>query len=372
MKLLERLKKSKKGEKDGRVVNRLCMLILFLNLGGTFSETGRKHGCDRRTVSKWWRRLKATRKTPRGIRDALSDRPRTGRRPKIDRGLLEEARKWCEGRAFEIPELSDKLFELSGVRLSKSQVRVYARRWGHRRKKTEPIEIKRASAGAVRVWRHRLFKTIEKFEKLGYTIVTMDEAHFRDAVMSLRYWSMIGMRIFMQWSGNHKRFTMMYSMTSTGKPFFHYCDTANTQTFLEHIEKVYQEVGKMVLVLDRASYHMSDDAMTFFKKRDIILVWYPVGHPYLNPVEEVWSVLKAAVNNSVRYADINTHLDAVCRFMSGHKFDYDFATFWRRRAPKGITRPFIRMEGELDPDIAGRRIATDPKKKKKKTKKKRA
>ena len=124
--MLERLKKSRNVEKGSRVMNRLCMLILFFNLGSTFSEAGRRHGCDRRTVSKWWGRLKSARKTPAGIREALSDRPRTGRRPKIDRKLLEEARKWCEGRAFEPQELSDKLYELSGVKLSKNRVRAYA------------------------------------------------------------------------------------------------------------------------------------------------------------------------------------------------------------------------------------------------------
>ena len=162
------------------------------------------------------------------------------------------------------------------------------RKWGHSRKKTEPIEIRRASREFVRVWRHRLFKTRAKFEALGYTMVTMDEAHFHDSVMSSRFWSQIGVRIFMLWTGNHKRFSMMCSMTSDNRTFFNHCTTANTQTFLEHIEQVYQKVGKMVLVLDRASYHKSKKAMAYFKTRDIILVWYPTGHPYLNPVEEVW------------------------------------------------------------------------------------
>ncbi len=53
MDLLEQLLNIiRRTEKDGRVVRRLCMSILFFSLG-TFSDTGRKHSCDRRTVSMW-------------------------------------------------------------------------------------------------------------------------------------------------------------------------------------------------------------------------------------------------------------------------------------------------------------------------------
>ena len=47
----------------------------------------------------------------------------------------------------------------------------------------------------------------------------------------------------------------------------------------------------MVLIPGKASWHISKDAERFFAERDIIVLWYPIGHPYLNPVEEVWSVL---------------------------------------------------------------------------------
>ena len=49
------------------------------------------------------------------------------------------------------------------------------------------------------------------------------------------------------------------------------------------MDKVYKKVGKMVLILDKASWHTSQDAQIFFAERDIIVMWYPTGHPYLNP-----------------------------------------------------------------------------------------
>ena len=365
MVLLEQLTKARDTEKNTQIIKRIMMVIAFLTVG-TFSGAGRNTNYDRRTVAKWWNRLKAARKTPKGIREAFADRPRSGAPTKIDKKVLEEVRKWCEGRAFETQHVSDKLFEMSNVRLSDSQVRRYMKKWGHSKKKTEPVEIKRALMGTVRVWRHRLFAKIERLEKLGYTTVTMDEMHVRDSERSRKFWSKIGVRVYSLWSGNHKRFSLLASMTSDGNVFMDYATTANTDTFLAHIDRVYQKVGKMVLVLDRASYHKSQDAMKFFKERDIKLVWYPAGHPYLNPVEEMWHIIRMSVSDSIRYADAKSHLNAVFNFVKLHKFDYDFTAFWSRRPNKGILLPFIRIEGELDPSITMHEIVVPKKKKKKK------
>ena len=114
---------------------------------------------------------------------------------------------------------------------------------------------------------------------MGYTIVTQDELHFKDAAMSAKYWAKLCLRIFMLWSGGFHRFSMICSMTQDGKQFFNHCQTVNTASFLEHMDKVYREVGKMVLMLDKALWHTSQEAERFFAERDIIVLWYPIGHP---------------------------------------------------------------------------------------------
>lgn len=130
MQLSDGIATARDTEKNTRVVRRLAMIDAFLTTG-SFSVAARDCGCDKRTVARWWRELGDTRKTPREIREALSDRPRSGRPPKIDKKLLAEAEKWCKGRAFETGDLSDKLEDLSGVKLGMCQVRRYARQWRH-------------------------------------------------------------------------------------------------------------------------------------------------------------------------------------------------------------------------------------------------
>ena len=239
----------------------------------------------------WYCRFACAAKSFQGIRQALSDKPRSGRPPKIDRKILNKARHWCEERAFTPVELHDKLEEMSGKNLGISQIRRYARQWGYSRKKTQPIMVSRTPIEEVNKWRASLYQKIARYTKMGYTVVTQDESHFKDAAMSAKYWAKLCLRIFMLWSGGFHRFSMICSMTQDGRQFFNHCQTVNTASFLEHMDKVYREVGKMVLILDKAPWHISKETKRFFAERDIIVLWYPIGHPYLNPVEEVWSVL---------------------------------------------------------------------------------
>ena len=357
------LKQVQKVECVGCISHRLFMLLAFMIMK-TFVNTAKISCCDRRTVTMWHYRFACAAKSFHGIRQALSDKPRSGRPPKIDRKILNKARHWCKERAFTPVELHDKLEEMSGENLGISQIRRYARQWGCSRKKTQPIMVNRTPVEEVNKWRASLYQKIARYTKMGYTVVTQDESHFKDAAMSAKYWAKLCLRIFMLWSGGFHRFSMICSMTQDGRQFFNHCQTANTTSFLEHMDKVYREVGKMVLILDKAPWHTSKETERFFAERDIIVPWYPIGHPYLNPVEEVWSVLKRAMNHSIRYADKDAHLAAVYEFIRARKFDYNFKKFWKREPPKGIMRPFIKMDGQPNPDIVSHQVSSKPAQKK--------
>ena len=227
------LKQVQKVEHVGRISRQLSMLLAFMVIK-TFVNTAKISCCDRRTVAMWYYRFACAAKSFQGIRQALSDKPRSGRPPKIDRKILNKARHWCEERAFTPVELHDKLEEMSGKNLGISQIRRYARQWGYSRKKTQPIMVSRTPIEEVNKWRASLYQKIARYTKMGYTIVTQDESHFNDAAMSAKYWAKLCLRIFMLWSGGFHRFSMICSMTQDGRQFFNHCQTLNTTSFLEH------------------------------------------------------------------------------------------------------------------------------------------
>ena len=49
-------------------------------------------------------------------------------------------------------------------------------------------------------------------------------------------------------------------------------DSADSTSFAEPIAKVYDKVGKMVLVLDRAPWHQSHAVKKVLTERDIIVI----------------------------------------------------------------------------------------------------
>ncbi len=63
-----------------------------------------------------------------------------------------------------------------------------------------------------------------------------------------------------------------------------------------------------------------------------------MGHPYLNPAE-IWSILECAIDHSIYYADLNSHLEAVYGFI---KLDYNFAKYWNQKPPEVMMNSFVK------------------------------
>ena len=61
-----------------------------------------------------------------------------------------------------------------------------------------------------------------------------------------------------------------------------------------------------------------------------------------------------------RYAEKDAHLAAVYEFIRVYKFDYNFKRFWKRESPKGIMRPFIKMDDQPNPDIVSHQVSSKP------------
>lgn len=65
-------------------------------------------------------------------------------------------------------------------------------------------------------------------------------------------------------------------------------------TFLEHLLVEKYPTGRLILVLDRASYHKSAAslaALSLFEHR-IMIIWLPAYCTELNPIERFWRYLK--------------------------------------------------------------------------------
>ena len=146
-KVLSAILRSEHNTRVARRLAMLSMLIVFFTTGSTFAAVGIMTQWDKRTVKMWYARFSVCTMSRKGIKKALSDKPRSGSPTKISKKHLDEAKRWCETQSFSVPELSAKLKELSGVQLSTRQVRIYAKKWGNSTKKVTANRAKASNDG---------------------------------------------------------------------------------------------------------------------------------------------------------------------------------------------------------------------------------
>ena len=71
-------------------------------------------------------------------------------------------------------------------------------------------------------------------------------------------------------------------------------ERTNSETFVEFLKELRQEYGRLIILLDNASYRRYKAVNEFAKSAcgEIKLVYLPPYAPQLNPIEIQWRVLK--------------------------------------------------------------------------------
>ena len=117
-----------------------------------------------------------------------------------------------------------------------------------------------------------------------------DEAFFmHDTVSGRKYWSPKGRRISVPYTGSHRKVTIYGSLASDCRQFFRTYDKFNAVTFVAYLKELQMHFGKAVLICDRASQHRSRHVRKFLRKnKNVKIMYFPKGSPYLNAVEECW------------------------------------------------------------------------------------
>ena len=92
---------------------------------------------------------------------------------------------------------------------------------------------------------------------------------------------------------------------------------ANTDSFLDFMESLQKQYGKLLLFADNAAYHKSNRVKQFLaeSKGDVVIRYFPKYTPQLNPIEIQWRDIKKSIGNSF-FEDASTMQDTIKNVIS--------------------------------------------------------
>ncbi|MEK7075093.1 MAG: IS630 family transposase [Patescibacteria group bacterium] len=157
-----------------------------------------------------------------------------------------------------------------------------------------------------------------------YTIICIDEAHFRRDADKRRCWSPIGKTPIVHVNGSTQNTNVYGAYTLDGKFHYKFVEkqlAITTIAFFERLRKIYR---KIIFVLDRATWHTAKIVQEYVEKfkGDIQLVFFPKTSPDANPVEECWRQTRNNVTANTAFGDTELLKKALRSEWNKQKFQH--------------------------------------------------
>lgn len=138
-----------------------------------------------------------------------------------------------------------------------------------------------------------------------YTIISIDEAHFRRDADKRRCWSPIGKTPIVHVNGSTQNTNVYGAYTLDGKFHYKFVEkqiAIKTIAFLERLRKIYK---KVIFLLDNARWHTAKKVEEYVAKfeGDVQLVFFPKTSPDVNPVEECWRQTRNDVTGNCAFSN---------------------------------------------------------------------
>ena len=323
----EELEKACKKEKDHKVRTRMVAVRMVRVLNMSVEETANLQVHCPTWVRDWLRRY------DEGGLEGLRDLPRCGRPRRILRNVMDEIIANVAGCRITPMGLQQYIRAQTGTSLHITYVRKIMRLYNLSPKVAQKIHINRANRKAVWNWRYYLKRRISCLEKEGFAVIMQDEAFFvHDTVSGRKYWSPKGRRINVPYTGSHKKVTIYGSLVLDGRQFFRTYERFNAVTFVAYLKELQRHFGKAVLICDRAPQHRSKLVKEFLRKnKNVKIMYFPKGSPYLNAVEECWRQGKRRLLVSEYYRTFSDMCMAISTYYRTARFNLELIKYVNKK-----------------------------------------
>ena len=264
--------------------------------GLNITEIAKHLDRPRSTVNGWLIRVR-----DRGL-EGLSDRNAPNRKPKLDDKARKILRIWLahnpqtygfESDLWQLSMLSKMLIDRLGLDIRPRTLRHTLRVMKYAYRKPREIPYRSATTEEQEQFKKDTQERMDALAKEGYTIFYEDEMSVKLAAQASRGWMLRGGNETVKTSFSKKSVKVVGAL---GQDKLHVmpCDSTNSNTFKIFIEALYQKYGKLVFVVDNASYHKSHTIQEYLKSKggEVILIYLPPYTPQLNPIEIQWRMIK--------------------------------------------------------------------------------
>ena len=124
-------------------------------------------------------------------------------------------------------------------------------------------------------------------------------------------------------TGSHRRMVLYGALADDGTQLFRLKENVDAENFLEYLDELRRKYPFMILFLDRATYHKTDEETKTYLRRHrktMRVRWFPPSFPESNPIEECWRQGKDNVLGSTFYASFDEFKKAASKFYRTKRF----------------------------------------------------
>lgn len=205
---------------------------------------------------------------------------------------------------------------LTGISLSKEQVRRYLRGLGVRCRKVSGVPARADIAAQEEFKKMQLDPRLQEAEDGLRKVYFVDAAHFVLGAFLTYVWSFV--RVFVRTPSGRQRYNVLGALDAITKEL----SMVTNNTYItatevcELLRKISANTSKPVtVVLDNARYQRCKLVMALAAELKIELLFLPPYSPNFNLIERLWKLTKKEVLNSKYHADFDSFRTAISGFL---------------------------------------------------------
>lgn len=236
-------------------------------------------------------------------------------KPKSEMGKHTESieQYFRENPFVSINEAVAKIEELTGIRRSNTQVRIFLKRLGMKIRKVGSVPSKADLDAQEQFKEQTMEPKLEEAKEGKRCVFFLDAAHFVFAPFLGYLWCFA--RVFIKAPAGRKRFNVLGALNAISHEMITVTNTGyiNAESVCELLVKIAKKHCNMPIsiILDNARYQKCKLVQDLAESLNIELLYLPPYSPNLNLIERVWKFVKKKCLYSKYYSDFSLFAQAI-------------------------------------------------------------